>query len=65
MAEISVNTVYFKEPGKINTERTLKIALNRVQELRLEQIVIASTGGNTALEAMEVFRDYNPIIVTH
>jgi hypothetical protein len=65
MAEISVNTVYFEEPGKINTERTLKIALNRIQELRLEQIVIASTGGYTALEAMEVFRDYNPIIVTH
>ncbi len=65
MAEISVQTVYFEEPGKINTERTLQIALKRVQELRIEQIVVASTGGYTALEAMEVFKDYNPIIVTH
>ncbi len=65
MAEISVQTVFFEEPGNINTERTLQIALKRVQELSIEQIVIASTGGDTALEAMEVFRDYNPIIVTH
>ncbi len=65
MAEISVQTVYFEEPGKINTERTLQIALKRVQELNIKQIVIASTGGYTALEAMKVFIDYNPIIVTH
>jgi hypothetical protein len=65
MAEISVQTVYFEEPGKINTERTLQIALKRVQELKIEQIVIASTGGQTALTAMEAFKDYNPIIVTH
>jgi hypothetical protein len=65
MAEISVQTVYFEEAGKKNTERTLQIALKRVQELKIEQIVIASTSGYTALEAMEVFKDYNPIIVTH
>ncbi len=65
MAEISVNIVYFEESGKINTERTLEIALKRIRELNIEQIVIASTGGYTALEAMQVFRDYNPIIVTH
>jgi hypothetical protein len=65
MAEISVNTVYFEEPGKINTERTLHIALERARELRIEQIVIASTGGHTGLSAVEVFKDYNPIIVTH
>jgi hypothetical protein len=65
MAEISIQTLYFQEPGKINTERTLQIALKRVQELGINQIVIASTGGETALTAMEVFKDYNPIIVTH
>ena len=25
----------------------------------------ASTGGSTAIEAMDIFKDYNPIIVTH
>ena len=65
MAEISSQTIYFEQPGKANTERTLQIALKRVQELSIEQIVIASTGGFTALEAMEVFKDYNPVIVTH
>ena len=29
MAEISVQTVYFEEAGKINTERTLQIASKR------------------------------------
>ena len=65
MAEIYTQTIYFEEPGETNTERTLQIALKRVKELAIEQIVIASTGGGTALEAMEVFKDYNPIIVTH
>jgi uncharacterized protein len=65
MAEICTQTIYFEQQGKINTERTLKIALKRIQELRIEQIVIASTGGDTALEAMDIFKDYNPIIVTH
>jgi hypothetical protein len=65
MAEISVQTVYFEEAGKTNTERTLQIALNRARKLKIDQIVIASTGGYTALEAIEVFKDYNPIIVTH
>jgi hypothetical protein len=65
MAEISVQTVYFQEPGNMNTERTLQIALERTRELQIEQIIIASTGGYTALTAMEVFKDYNPVIVTH
>ena len=65
MAEICTQTTYFEQPGKINTERTLQIALKRVQELGIEQIVIASTGGSTAIEAMDIFKDYNPIIVTH
>jgi len=65
MAEICTQTIYFEQQGKINTERTLKTALKRIQELRIEQIVIASTGGDTALEAMDIFKDYNPIIVTH
>jgi hypothetical protein len=65
MAEISVQTVYFEEAGKINTERTLQIALKRVRELKINQVVIASTGGHTALTAMGAFKDYNPIIVTH
>lgn len=65
MAEISVETIYFEEPGKINTERTLQVALKRAQELNIKQIVVASTGGYTAFEAMKVFKDYNPIIVTH
>jgi hypothetical protein len=65
MAEISVQTFYFEEPGKINTERALQIASKRASELQIEQIVVASTGGDTAIEAMEFFADHNPIIVTH
>ncbi|MEO0292907.1 MAG: pyruvate kinase alpha/beta domain-containing protein [candidate division WOR-3 bacterium] len=65
MEKISIETVYFEEPGVVNTEETLKIALKRLKELRIEQIVIASTTGYTALKAMELFKDPKPIIVTH
>lgn len=65
MAEISVQTIYFEEPGKKNTERTLQIALKRIEELEIKQIVVATTVGDTALRAVEAFKDYKPIIVTH
>ncbi|MEO0292607.1 MAG: pyruvate kinase alpha/beta domain-containing protein [candidate division WOR-3 bacterium] len=65
MAEVSIQTVYFEEEGKINTEKTLQIALKRAKELGIDQIGIATTGGYTALAAMKVFKGYHPIIVTH
>ncbi len=46
-------TRYFEEPGKINTEETLKIAKERAKELGIKTIVFSSSGGYTAKLAIE------------
>ena len=48
---------YFNKRGKENTGKTLEIAKNRVQELGIRDIVIASTHGYSALQAAKVFAD--------
>jgi hypothetical protein len=57
---------YFEEKGEINTEDTLNIAKRRAKELGIRQIVVASTYGNTAKKAIDVFKglDINLVIVT-
>ncbi len=48
--------LYFDSPGEINTEDTLKAARGRAEELKITQIVLASTHGNTAKRALEIFK---------
>ena len=55
---------YFDGPGDY-TEETLKASKVRAKELGINDIVVASTEGSTALKAMEVFEGYNVVIVTH
>ena len=62
---MEVKTVYFEKPGIENTEATLKIAKKRAEELGIKTIVVASTVGDTALKAMDVFKGYKVIVVTH
>ncbi len=62
---MEVKTVYFEKPGIENTETTLKIAKKRAEELGIKTIVVASTVGDTALKAMDVFKGYKVIVVTH
>ncbi|HUT96615.1 MAG TPA: pyruvate kinase alpha/beta domain-containing protein [Dehalococcoidales bacterium] len=62
---MEVKTVYFEKPGIGNTEETLKIARKRAEELRIKTIVIASTGGDTAIKALEAFPGLRVIAVTH
>ena len=59
-------TVYYDKPGgDENTDRTLALAKQRADELGLKTIVVASTVGNTAVKAMDVFKGYKVIVVTH
>jgi hypothetical protein len=62
---MEVKTVYFEKAGIENTETTLKIAKKRAEELGIKTIVIASTVGDTAVKAMDVFKGYKVIVVTH
>ena len=57
----------FDRPGPDNTEKTLAILAEAVEEYRVKQVVIASTWGNTGLAAARLFEDepINLVIVTH
>jgi uncharacterized protein len=57
--------VYFEEPGKQNTEEVFRIAGRRAEELRIKTIVIASISGGTAVKAMNAFKEFRVVVVTH
>ena len=65
MANIICKTVYFEKPGPKNTEETLKLAKERAEELDIQNIIVASTTGETGAKASEVFKGYNLIVVSH
>ncbi len=56
---------YFDTPGVENTELTFQFARERAEELGIRHIVVASTSGATALKALEVFADYDLVVVSH
>jgi len=57
--------VYFETTGKDNTEETLRIARQRAEELGIKTVLVASTGGDTAVRAAEVFDGFRVVVVTH
>jgi hypothetical protein len=62
---LSGSCVYFKKTGKENTGKTLEVAAKRAEELRIQNVVVASTSGETGLMAANVFTSKNLVIVTH
>lgn len=60
-----VNTVYYQQAGADNTQRTLLLALERAEALGIEDIVVATTSGNTGLAAARLFAGRNLVIVSH
>ena len=57
--------VYFDKPGRDNTEEVLRIARLRADELGIKTIVVATTMGDTAARAVEVFKGRKVVAVTH
>ena len=57
--------IYFENAGKENTAAVLSIAKQRAEELGIKTIVVATTGGDTAVKAVEVFSGLKVIAVTH
>jgi hypothetical protein len=57
---------YFDVSGQINTEKTLKLAIQRAKELNIKKLVVASETGLSALKAADMLRDsgINLIVVT-
>lgn len=63
---MELKTVYFEKPGgDENTKQTLALAKARADELGIKTIVVASTVGDTAVKAVDIFKGYKVIIVTH
>ena len=65
MSEITVQSVYFEKPGKKNTDRTLELAKQRADELGIRTVLVASTRGDTGVQAAQQFQGYEVIVVTH
>jgi len=51
------NTFYFNVCGQINTEKTLELSLQRVRELKIKKLVIASETGISAIKAVDMLRN--------
>ena len=63
--EVVVPCVYFANPGKENTQKTLQIASHRVEELGISNICVASTSGKTGLLTTQFFPRRTLVIVSH
>lgn len=63
---MELKTTYFEKPGgDENTAKTLALAKQRADKLGIKTVVVASTVGETAAKAMDVFKGYKVIVVTH
>lgn len=62
---IETPTTYFEKPGKKNTRQTLESAFERGKQLGLDEIVIASTTGETAYQALDLFEGFKITAVTY
>ena len=62
---MELKTTYFENTGKENTEEVFRIVKQRAEELGIKTIVVASTAGDTAVKATEVFSGFKIIAVTH
>lgn len=58
-------TIYFEKTGPENTDKLLSAAKMRAEELGINDIVVATTHGSTAIKAQEAFGpDANIVAVT-
>ena len=59
---IKAKTVYFEDPGRENTDETMRLAKERADALGIRNIVVASYTGFTGVKASEVFKGYNLVV---
>jgi len=62
---MEAKTVYFKRPGQENTTEVLRLAGQRAKELGIKTVVVASTRGETAAQAVTALKGLRVIIVSH
>ncbi|MDP3282863.1 MAG: pyruvate kinase alpha/beta domain-containing protein, partial [Desulfobacterales bacterium] len=57
--------MYFDKAGKINTEKALKLAYERGKALGIKEVAVASSKGDTAKKALEIFEGFKVVVVTY
>jgi hypothetical protein len=57
--------VYFRQPGRRNTQKTLEIAAQRAEKSGIETVLVASTSGETGLQAARMISAAKVVVVTH
>ncbi len=62
---MELKTVYFEQPGKNNTDAVFNIVNNRIKELGIKTVVVASTKGETAAKAVNVLKGVKIVAVAH
>jgi hypothetical protein len=62
---MEIQSVYFAEPGSVNTEKTLEIAEKRAVQLGIKAVVVASTSGETGVKAVKLLTNCRVVVVTH
>ena len=65
MSFLERKVVYFINAGKENTNTLLKIAKEYAEKEDIEDIVVASTTGETGAKAAKIFKGCNVVVVTH
>ncbi len=65
--KLEKNLTLFEEKGPENTEKCFEVVGERVRELGVNYVVVASTSGETGAEAVKFFEDYDVevIVVSH
>lgn len=57
--------MYFDKPGTNNTAKTLELAFARGKELGLDEVVLATSKGDTAYKALDIFTGFSITAVTY
>ena len=57
MTDIECKTTYFEQPGRQNTDLTLKLAKERADQLGIKNIIVASYTGFVGIKASKIFKD--------
>ncbi len=65
MSETIIQSVYFDKPGKQNTARTLEVVKQRGDELGIRTVLVATTRGETGVQAVQQLPECNVVVVTH
>jgi hypothetical protein len=65
MTDTTIQSIYYSQPGPSNTAHTLGIARQRAEELGIRTVLVATTRGETGVQAAHQFEGYDVVVVTH